>query len=515
MSEHKSDLVTLTGISKDFGVVRALRNVSIGFRAGEVLCLVGENGAGKSTLMRILEGEFTPDRGTVEVLGRPVFFRAPRDAHAAGIRVVHQEPEIIPELTVAENVFIGDYRSRGGLLDWGDLERRTRTMLTEFGLSGVLEPRQICLGLGPAQRQLIEIMRALRPGLKLLALDEPTSSLTTEESERLFALIARLKKSGVGIIYISHRLREVLALADRVAVLRDGQLQAVLPGGTVDAAEMMRLMVGRDVTTLFNRRAPRSPTSVALETQGLSTRFLTDINLSVCAGEVVGLAGLVGAGRSELARAIFGFDKLTGGRVLVSGEVIRLRGPGDAILNGLGFVPEDRKQEALLLGQSLKRNVSLTVPQRISRYGFVQERLEHPLVAGVVARLGVKTPSLEQAVGKLSGGNQQKVVFARWLVRAPKILILDEPTRGIDVGAKAEIYGLIHDLAASSVAILLISSELPEILGLTDRVLVMGGGRIVGQLDTEHATEEDVLRLAMTHHLEPVDGAPSARGGTS
>lgn len=495
-----SALIAARGISKRFGVVQALREVSLDFYSSEILALVGENGAGKSTLLRILEGEYQPDAGSLQIDGNPVTISSARSAHALGIRVVHQEPEIIPELSVAENVFIGDYTSKRGLIDWNDLERRTLGLLREFGLEGMLEPRKSARELGPAQRQLIEIMRALRPGLRLLALDEPTSSLTEQESARLFTLLARLRKGGVGIIYISHRLREVVALADRIAVLRDGQLIGVRDGRGVTETEMIGMMVGRAVGTLFNHKK-QTQSETVLEARHLTTRKVTDVSFRLQRGEILGVAGLVGAGRSELAKGVFGFDRLISGEVIVSGKTLRLRSPADAILAGMGLVPEDRKHEALLLLQSVRLNVSLCVPEKISQGSFIVGALERALVAPLVKQMRVKTPSLEQSIAKLSGGNQQKVVFARWLARQPTILILDEPTRGIDVGAKAEIYRLIEDLAASGIGIILISSEMPEILGLTDRILVMSGGRIAGELETSAASEERVLELAMTHHL--------------
>ena len=429
-------LVALTGIAKRFGVVQALKGVSLDLPAATVTALVGENGAGKSTLMRILEGEHAPDRGSITVDGRPVNFASAREAHEAGIRIVHQEPEIIPELSVAENIFIGDLKARGTVfVDWPDLQRRAAAMLARFGLERALEPRAACHGLGPAQRQLIEIMRALRPGVRLLCLDEPTSSLTKDEAQRLFAMIRALRADGVGIVYISHRLREVMDLVDRVAVLRDGELVAVRDAAEVDEATMMRLMVGRDLGELFGHRT-RVREEVALELRSVTTAKVRNCSLTVRAGEIVGIGGLVGAGRTELARAAFGMDRLRGGEIRVFGRKLALRAPADAILAGIGLVPEDRKQEALLLLRSVRDNVSLCVPEKVSRLGFFDRGAESRLVSALTRRLGVRTPSIEQEVRKLSGGNQQKVVFARWLAREPRILILDEPTRGIDVGAK-------------------------------------------------------------------------------
>jgi L-arabinose transport system ATP-binding protein len=494
--------VEVVGVSKRFGVVQALRDVSVGFAAATVTALVGENGAGKSTLMRILEGEHQPDSGRVLVDGNPVSLSSPRAAHSLGIRVIHQEPEIIPELTVAENIFIGDMRSRGAVfLDRADLIRRTGDLLRTFAMDEVLSPTQRCEGLSPALRQLIEIMRALRPGARLIAFDEPTSSLTEDEAGRLFGVIRRLKADGVAIVYISHRLREIIGLADRCVVMRDGQRVADEPMTNLDEAKMVRLMVGRPVSDLFNRRQ-RNLGTVLLKLSGVSTAKVRNVSLEIRAGEIVGLGGLVGAGRTEIARAVVGVDPLLAGGMEVSGAAYLPREPSDSVRAGIGLVPEDRKQEALLLQQSVRDNISLVVPDKVSRLGFFSRRKERALVDHHVSELRVKTPSIDQAVGKLSGGNQQKVVFARWQARGPKVLILDEPTRGIDVGAKAEIYRLIESLADQGLAILLISSEMPELLGLADRVIVMQDGTVSGELAWQEATEEAVLALAMRPEAE-------------
>ncbi|MGF1627070.1 MAG: sugar ABC transporter ATP-binding protein [Alphaproteobacteria bacterium] len=488
-------------VSKAFGPVQALRGVSLDFPPGEVLALVGENGAGKSTLMRILEGEYQPDSGTVTRDGAPVALTGTADAHALGIRIIHQEPETVAELTVAENVFLGDFRRKGGLfVDWTDLEQRTLDLLRQFGVENELNPRRQCRHLGPAQRQLIEIMRALKSGVRLLALDEPTSSLTEDEAQRLFAVIRRMRDEGVAVIYISHRLHEIMPLADKVAVLRDGALIDVRPIADLDERVIAQLMVGRPVES-FYQTGERHKGDVVLAVRGLTTEQVRDCSLEVRAGEVVGLGGLMGAGRTELAKGIFAFDRALAGQVLVNGTAIRLRSPADAILAGIGFAPEDRKHEALLMMRGVRENISLCVPDKISVAGFVRRSAETAIAARMVDRMQVKTPSLSQLVSKLSGGNQQKVVLGRWLARQPKVLILDEPTRGIDVGSKAEIYRLIEELAEGGMAILMISSEMPELLGVTDRILVMRDRTIVGELETARAGEDDILRLAMGEHL--------------
>ena len=500
MAPSREPVVQVSGVSKGFGVVKALRDVSVEFYPGEVCALMGENGAGKSTLMRLLEGEHRPDEGEIRIGGQVVNLRSAREAQAHGIRVIHQEPEIIPEMTVAENIFIGDFRARSGIfLDTDDLFERARRLIASLGISSLLAAEQSCRDLGPAQRQLIEIMRALRPGAKLLAFDEPTSSLTEDEAGHLFATIRRLREEGVSVVYISHRLKEVLELADRCIVLRDGAVVASLPVTEIDEAKMVRLMVGRPISDLFHRRV-RQLGPARIELENVTTKKISNISLAVRAGEIVGLGGLIGSGRTEVARAIVGVDKLISGKMRASGADYAPVSPGDAIRARIGLVPEDRKQEALLLVQSVRDNVSLVVPQKISTFGFINSERENVLANRHVAELRVKTPSISQPVGKLSGGNQQKVVFARWQASEPLLLILDEPTRGIDVGAKAEIYRLVEDLADKGIAILLISSEMTELLGLSDRILVMSEGRITGELDGATATEESVLDLAMNHN---------------
>ena len=495
-------LLEVRGVGKRFGVVQALSDVSLSIHAGEVLALVGENGAGKSTLMRLIEGVHQPDTGDVWVDGAPVRLRAPSDAHALGVRVIHQDPDIFADLSVAENLFVGDLRRRAGVfLDRNDLAARTRALLARFGLEREISPWMRAGALGPAHRQLLEIMRALRAGVRLLALDEPTSSLTEDEARRLFAVVRGLRAEGVGLIYISHRMPEIRVLADRVAILRDGRLVADRPAVELSEADIVQLMVGRPVSSLFEQRVEATG-PVVLELRGVTTAYVRDISLSIRAGEVVGLGGLIGAGRSEVAQAIFGHDRLVAGTVAVGGTVLRLRGPADAIAAGIGLAPEDRKRQALLLLRSVSDNITLCVPRRVSWFGL-RSRAAELLVAGEQAtRMRIKTPSLDQLVSKLSGGNQQKVVLGRWLARGPRVLILDEPTRGIDVGAKAEIYQLIARLAADGMAVMVISSEMPELVGLSDRILVMAGGRIVGEVSRAEATERDILTLAMAENLE-------------
>jgi L-arabinose transport system ATP-binding protein len=489
-----ADRLVMTDISKNFAGVRALRQVSLSARSGEVLALMGENGAGKSTLLKILAGAQVPDAGAITIDGSPVVFRSPRDAHAAGVRVIYQEPEIIPHVSVAENVYVGELPRRGRYFDRRRLHTQLREALARYGFD--LDPSALGSRLSPAQRQLVEIMRALIADVRVIAFDEPTSSLSDVEVDALFRLIRRLREDGITVLYVSHRLPEIFRIADRVTVLRDGAVVGTRTTAETNDDELVAMMVGRDLTGMF-RRQPHQAGDVVLTVSGLTSDDVHDITFDVRAGEVVGLAGLVGAGRSELAHAIVGNEPVRAGRILVDGRVVRVRSPRDAIRAGIGFAPEERKAQALLMHRSVRDNISLAVLDRISVAHVVRRREERRIGRQFVDRLAVRTPSLDQVVANLSGGNQQKVVLARWLARRPKVLILDEPTRGVDVGAKAEIYDVINELAAEGIAIVVISSELPEILTLADRVLVMQAGRITGELSRDDATEESILALAM------------------
>ncbi|WP_339983856.1 sugar ABC transporter ATP-binding protein [Gymnodinialimonas ulvae] len=480
--------------------MQALTDISFDVKLGEVLALVGENGAGKSTLMRLLEGVFAPTRGEIQVEGRTVEFSQPRDAHQAGIRVIHQEPEIVPDLTVAENIFAGDLpRKAGHFLDWKRLMRETAALLKKFGIERELHPRQMCGGLGPAQRQMIEIMRAVQAGGRLVAFDEPTSSLTDEETQRLFTIIRDLRGQGVAIIYISHRLPEITALADRVVVLRDGLLVDDLPAEGVTESQITRLMVGRELSEMFPDRKS-SDGSVVLKVDAMNTEHVHDISLELRAGEVLGIGGLIGAGRSELAKGIFGFHRRTAGTVMVNGTELPSGDTAAAIAAGIGFAPEDRKEEALLLMQTILENSVLCVPEKVSSRGFYDRRKALALISQISTKMRLKASSLDAPVTSLSGGNQQKVVLTRWLACDLKILILDEPTRGIDVGARSEIYDLIRKLTdQEGLGVIVISSEMPELLGLSDRIVVMADGRIRAAFSREDANEEAIMQAAIPH----------------
>ncbi len=502
--------VGVSAISKRFGEVRALDDVTLDFPAGQITALMGENGAGKSTLLKILTGDHQPTGGHVLADGAPLPLDSPARARAAGIRIIPQEPEIIPHVSVAENVYAGALPRRPGRrLDRAALEARIRTDLDRLGFAQVLDPDLLGSQLTPAQRQLVEIMRALTGEVpaRLIAFDEPTSSLSEHEVDALFALVRRLRDEGVAIVYVSHRMQEIFQLADRIAVLRDGCLAGVRDARTTDEAALVRLMVGRDLSALFERQKVATDRLV-LDVDHLTTDDVHDVSLRVHAGEVVGLAGLIGAGRSELALALAGDLPVRAGTVTLDGTPLRSGRPGEVIRAGLGLAPEERKAQALFLRQSIKDNASLVVLDRLRRLRFVRRTAERHLAQEFADRLRVRAPSIDHEVRKLSGGNQQKVVLARWLARKPKVLILDEPTRGIDVGAKAEIYEIIAGLAAEGVAVLVISSELPELLGLADRIVVMQSGRITGELDRSEATEEAVLELAMADDI--VGAAPGA-----
>lgn len=495
--------VTMKHISKAFPNVQALDDVTLEINAGEILAFLGENGAGKSTLLKILAGDYQPDEGQIVIDGREVSFPNPSSAHKEGIRIIYQEPEIIPWVDVPENIWVGELPKRMGFVDRRQLKKLVKESLEEYGFENVLPTDLMGYELSSAQRQLIEIMRALKSDVRILALDEPTSSLTDEEVDRLFELVRRLRDEGVAIVYVSHRLNEIRRLCDRVAILRDGKLVTAQPLSELTEDDIVRHMVGRDLADAFSDHSSASD-KIVLEVENLYSDHHEDINFHVNAGEIVGFAGLVGAGRTELAKVIFGEFQKTNGRVILEGKEVDIRRPYEAIIKGIGFAPEDRKREGLVLSRSVLENASIAILKQLTQFHFIKTRLERDTISSFVERLNVRTPSIDQQVGKLSGGNQQKVVLARWLAVKPKVLILDEPTRGIDVGAKAEIYTLIEELAEQGIAIIVISSELPEILGLSDRIYVMQNGRITGELSGSEADEENVLRLAMADSLSEI-----------
>ncbi len=489
------ELLRMTGIRKAYPGVEALAGVDFDLRAGEVHVLLGENGAGKSTLMKILSGAERKDAGEIRIAGQRVEVEGPRHAQRLGVSTIYQELNLVPWLSVAENVFLGREPGRFGLVDRARQRQKTRDLLAALGLT--LDPDRSVGTLGIAQRQMVEVAKALSVDARILIMDEPTSSLTEAEIHELFAAIARLTARGAGVIYISHRLEEVARIGHRVSVLRDGRHVATRAVSEVDVPELVRLMANRELKEHLPRRRD-APGEELLRVEGLSRHGVLDgVSFTLRRGEVVGIAGLLGAGRSELARALVGADRPDAGRVTARGSALRARGPRDGVRAGIGLLPEDRKLEGLVLGLSLRENISLPNLVRLTRNGFVQGGRETALARRYVDELRIKTPGVEQRAALLSGGNQQKVVLSKWLAAQVDVLIMDEPTRGIDVAGKVEIYELMNRLTAAGAGILMISSELPEILGMSDRILVMRQGRIVAQFAAGQATQESVLGAAL------------------
>ena len=491
-------LLRMEHITKVFTGVTVLHDVNFDVRPGEVHALIGENGAGKSTLMKIVTGLYEAERGQVFWKGRPVEIKTPHQAHQLGINIVHQELMLVPQLSIGENVFLGRHPIAGrfgGWVRWNDINSRARVLLE--GLGHPLDPKRLVAELSIAEQQLVEIGRALAFSAELIIMDEPTSPLSEHETSRLFQTISGLKSRGVSIVYISHRLKEIHQIADRVTVLRDGRHIATTPISETSTDELVRNMVGREMEQLSGSKSQVSGEE-ALRVEGLSAAGkFAGITFSVHRGEIVGLAGLVGAGRTELVETLFGAGQIESGSVYLDGQPVTIKTPIDAVRNGLALVADDRKAKGLVLGGSVRFNIALAAPGKFARYGLFLDRMRERKVATDLAReLHLKTPNVEQQVMYLSGGGQQKVVLAKWLSADAKVFILDEPTRGIDVGSKAEIYDLIRRLADRGVAILLVSSELEEVLQLSDRILVMHRGRITGELSRAEATDERIMQLA-------------------
>ena len=490
------ELLQASGVSKEFPGVKALDDVHFDLRYGEVLALVGENGAGKSTLMKLLAGIESPDAGEFRLAGEPFQPRGPRHAQELGISIIHQELSLMPDLTVAQNIFIGRERAAGGfLLNDRALNRRADELFRQLGLN--LEATERVETLTIARQQMVEIARALSYQARVLIMDEPTSALNDAEVETLFGLIRRFKTPETGVIFISHRMDELARIADRVSVLRDGRNVGTRDMAATSPREIIAMMVGRDLST-DKPRVPRPPTGEpVLAVTGFSTKsLLRDVSFDLHAGEILGVAGLLGAGRTEVARAVVGADPRTSGEILFRGRPVDIRTPAEAAALGIGYLTEDRKQLGLLLNQSVRDNVVLATIPRFSPAGFPRFREMAAVASDYIGRLRIKTPSSAQEVMNLSGGNQQKTAIAKWLVKDCDVLIFDEPTRGIDVGAKEEIYGLLDELASQGKAIVMISSELPEVLRLSDRVVVMAQGRVTGILPRSDATQERIMQLA-------------------
>ena len=492
-------LLEVRSVSKRFPGVLALENVSLSLAEGEVLAVVGENGAGKSTLMKILAGVQTPDRGEILLNGERAEIDSVRAAQHLGIALIHQELNLADNLSVAANIFLGREPRRGWFVQRAETETASADVLREMGLD--VSPRTLVGALSIGRQQMVEIAKALSARARILIMDEPTSSLSQHESEALFRVIKDLRRRGVSIIYISHRLGEVKELADRVAVLRDGKNAGELRREEIAHDSLVRLMVGRNfqvpVADRIAKPQSRSETA-ALEVRGLRTPLYPQhaLDFAVARGEIVGVAGLVGAGRTELLRVLFGVDAGRGGEILVHGQARAIRSPRDAIRAGLALVPEDRKEQGVILEMAVSENMSLTALRRDAQAGFLDRARERSLTGEMVQKLGVKTPTQRQLVQFLSGGNQQKVALGKWLALQPGVLLLDEPTRGIDVGAKQEIYKLMEQLAADGVAILFVSSEMEEILRMSERTLVMHQGRLTGELQRNELSEEAVMQLA-------------------
>ena len=484
----------MDGIRKIYPGVVALAGVDFDLRESEVHVLVGENGAGKSTLIKIIGGVVQPDAGEVRIDGSPVRIMSAADARGRGIATIHQELALVPQLNVAENLLLGRLPRRYGVVDRRATLQQAEELLARVG--STVDPGRIVGTLGVAHQQMVEIAKALSGEVRVLIMDEPTASLSRHETERLFDLVRELCADGVGVIFISHHLEEVREIGTRVTVLRDGATVGEVPA-TTPAAELVRMMVGRTIDAQYPRE-PMDPKGTLLTVEHLTREgVFEDVSFEVHAGEVVGIAGLVGAGRTELVRSIFGADPVDGGVVTVDGRQLRHGSPRAAREFGLGLVPEDRKNQGLVLGLSVAENLGLATLDRVSHGGVVDRRAVHQRATRMVDSLGVRTPNVDVTVSALSGGNQQKVAIGKWLLAESKVLILDEPTRGVDVGAKVEIYQLINTLKAAGGAVVLVSSELPEVLGMSDRLLVMAEGRITGELVAAEATQEDVMELAV------------------
>ena len=494
MTDERAILAAV-GVGKSFGGAVALRDVSLALHGGEAHALLGENGAGKSTLVRILAGVIEPDRGQILLNGRPLVFRNPAEARDAGVAVIYQEPTLFPDLSIAENVLIGRHPRRS----WGRIDhRKSQAMVASLfaDLGVALDPARLVRGLSIAGQQLVEIAKALSYDARVLIMDEPTAALTGEETAHLFTVVRRLLGRGVAILFITHRIEEAFAECQRLTVLRDGALVDGGPIADFTPARVVRLMVGRVLETLYPQRLGGHGRP-ALTVRGLSAEgSYADIDLDVRQGEIVALAGLVGAGRSEVLRGIFGIDRRARGTVHAFGREVPPGNPRAAMRMGLALVPEDRRQQGLVLELSIIRNATLAVLGRLCRGPFSSQAQERALTAQWASRLRLKFRRLSDAAATLSGGNQQKVVLSKWLATAPRILLIDEPTRGIDVGAKAELHHLIAALAEEGLAVLMVSSELPEVLGMADRILVMREGRISGEIGAQRASEEAVMTLA-------------------
>ncbi len=495
MTKPPEPIVELISISKQFGAIQALRNVNLSLYPGEVHALVGENGAGKSTLVKILAGIHRQDEGVVKVSGEVVELRSPIQAQALGIAVVQQEPMLFPDLDVAENVFMGRHpRDRFGRVDWKRMYREVDQLLASLDVA--LSSHTPVQGLSVAEQQLVEIAKALSLQARVLVLDEPTAALSAHEVEELFAIVKQLQKRGVAVLFVSHRLDEVFTIADRLTVLRDGTHIITAPVSEMTTEEIIKHMVGRELSNLFPKGEAEIG-EVVLEVRHITRPgVFTDVSFQLRRGQILGFAGLVGAGRTEVARVLFGIDQAESGEILLKGKQVRIRSPQQAMDYGIAYVPEDRHQHGLVMNFSIATNITLPILRQVSRLGLVEPRREQQIASEYSNQLHVRSAGVEQLVSALSGGNQQKVVLGKWLATNPSVLILDEPTRGIDVGAKAEVHRIISDLASRGLAIILISSELPEVLAMADQIIVLHEGRVTGTFARSEASQERVMFAA-------------------
>lgn len=491
-------VLEMQGITKRFHSVPALQNVNLTIYPGEVHALMGENGAGKSTLMKILAGAYIADEGEIRINGHPAKITDPGTARQAGINLIYQELNVAPNLTVTENIFMGSELRRGQFLDRQGMEREAEQVLQSLGAS--FAPNDVVGTLAIAEQQQVEIARALKDKSRVLVMDEPTAALSDRETERLFEVIRRLRSDGIAIIYISHRMEEIYALADRISVLRDGQYIGSLTRDEISPQRLVQMMVGRSMQDFYEHQRQTNLGPVVLEVRNISDgRKVQPASFQLHAGEILGLAGLVGAGRTELSRLIFGADRKVSGEVFLDGKKLNINSPSDAIVAGIGYVPEDRKDQGLFLEMSSRKNIALNRLKQEAKAGIVNWGSVNQLARDAVENFNIRLANLEIRAVDLSGGNQQKLLLARWLAIKPRVIMLDEPTRGVDIGAKSEIYRIISELAAQGIATLMVSSELPEIVGMSDRVLVMREGQLVGELDGspgKEITQENIMHYA-------------------
>lgn len=503
-------IVLMDNISKSFPGVKALDHVHFELRSGEVMALLGENGAGKSTLMKILSGVYTRDDGTMKIFGREYGDLNPKQAQEAGVAIIHQELNMCRHLSVAENMFLGREKKKGFVLSDGEMEAEAKKILDELKIG--LDPRQVVGDLAVSKQQMVEIAKALSTNARVLIMDEPTSALTAREIDDLFRIIRDLKAKGCGIVYISHRLEELQHIVDRVTIMRDGQYIKTVNFEDTGLDEIIADMVGREIKEKFPRVSCKKGKKV-LEVKGLNAgHMVRDVNFSLYEGEIVGFAGLMGAGRTETTRAIFGVDPKESGEIILDGNQVVIHKPEDAIQAGIVLAPEDRKKDGLCTKLSIRHNIALpNLDLLCNRLGVVSTRKEAEMCSRVVTDLKVKTPTVEVEAGNLSGGNQQKVVVGKWLARNSRVVIFDEPTRGIDVAAKVEIYNLMNDLKQQGIAVMFVSSEMPEVMGIADRIIVMCDGRITGELAAEEATQNQILTLATRFEKKIAGGA--SQGG--